>query len=189
MCFHLTCASVVCRYSVVTACRSLSSDQYTGGRQRKYQHARMYTPSMHTFIKPACTHLHTQHACIYPTSRHAFTHPACMHLPTQHACIYPTSMHTLTHPNEGTLEPLYYGHPQNWTRSDLNVEVTVLQRVLCTVDYNLGLSNGDRNGEVTLLPLTREVTVRRGTTVLSELYTHHNCALTDIMHRSTLYNL
>ena len=31
---------------------------------------------------------------------------------------------------------------------DLNEEVTLLQRVICTVEYNLGLINGDCNGEV-----------------------------------------
>ena len=40
-------------------------------------------------------------------------------------------------------------------KSDLNEEVTVLQggltSILCTVEYNLGLSKGDRNGKVTLL--------------------------------------
>ena len=35
--------------------------------------------------------------------------------------------------------------------SDLNGEVTVLQGVLCTLEYNLGLSQGDRNVEVILL--------------------------------------
>ena len=33
----------------------------------------------------------------------------------------------------------------------LNGEVTVIQWVLFTVEYNLGLTKGDRNGEVTLL--------------------------------------
>ena len=36
-------------------------------------------------------------------------------------------------------------------KSDLNVEVTLLQVVICTVEYNLGLSHGDCNGEVFLL--------------------------------------
>ena len=34
-------------------------------------------------------------------------------------------------------------------KSDLYGEVTVLQD--CTVEYNLGVSKGDRNGEMTLL--------------------------------------
>ena len=33
-------------------------------------------------------------------------------------------------------------------KSDLNGEVTLLQGVICTVEYNLGLSHGDCNGEV-----------------------------------------
>ena len=44
--------------------------------------------------------------------------------------------------------------PARLGKSDLNQvngEVTVLQGVLCTVEYNLGLSKGDRNGDVTLL--------------------------------------
>ena len=36
-------------------------------------------------------------------------------------------------------------------KSELNGEVTVLQGVHCTVEYNLGLRKGDRNDEVTLL--------------------------------------
>ena len=36
-------------------------------------------------------------------------------------------------------------------KSDLNGEVTLLQGVICTVEYNLGLSYGDCNGEVFLL--------------------------------------
>ena len=36
-------------------------------------------------------------------------------------------------------------------KSDLNGEVTLLQGVICTVEYNLGLSHGDCNGEVFLL--------------------------------------
>ena len=40
--------------------------------------------------------------------------------------------------------------PTGLDKNDLNGEVTVLQRVHYTVEYNLGLSEGDRNGEVTL---------------------------------------
>ena len=36
-------------------------------------------------------------------------------------------------------------------KSDLNVEVTLFQGVICSVEYNLGLSQGDCNGEVVLL--------------------------------------
>ena len=36
-------------------------------------------------------------------------------------------------------------------KSDLNGEVTVLQGVHWTEEYNLGLSKGDPNDEVTLL--------------------------------------
>ena len=36
-------------------------------------------------------------------------------------------------------------------KSYLNGEVTVLEGVVCTVEYNLGLRKGDPNGEVTLL--------------------------------------
>ena len=32
-------------------------------------------------------------------------------------------------------------------KSDLNGEVTLLQGVICTVEYNLGLSQGDCNGD------------------------------------------
>ena len=40
----------------------------------------------------------------------------------------------------------------HWTgQKCLNGEVTVLEGVICTVEYNLGLRKGDRNGEVTLL--------------------------------------
>ena len=41
--------------------------------------------------------------------------------------------------------------PTGLDKSDPNGEVTVFQGVHCTVEYNLGLSNRDRNGEVTLL--------------------------------------
>ena len=33
-------------------------------------------------------------------------------------------------------------------KSDLNGEVTLLQGVICIVEYNLGLSQGDCNGEI-----------------------------------------
>ena len=33
------------------------------------------------------------------------------------------------------------------SKSDLNVEVTLFEGVICTVEYNLGLSQGDCNGE------------------------------------------
>ena len=36
-------------------------------------------------------------------------------------------------------------------KSELNGEVTLLQGVICTVEYNLGLSQGDCNWEVFLL--------------------------------------
>ena len=48
------------------------------------------------------------------------------------------------------MEPHYHGHPWDWA-NDLIGEVDVLERVICTVEYNLGLSKGDLNGEVTLL--------------------------------------
>ena len=40
--------------------------------------------------------------------------------------------------------------PTGLGKSDLNGEVTLLQGVICTVEYNLGLSHGDCNGEVFL---------------------------------------
>ena len=43
------------------------------------------------------------------------------------------------------------GSPMGLGKSDLNVEVTLLQGVICTVEYNLGLSQGDCNWEVFLL--------------------------------------
>ena len=41
--------------------------------------------------------------------------------------------------------------PMGLGKRDLTGEVTVLQGVICTVEYNLGLSQGDCNGEVFLL--------------------------------------
>ena len=41
--------------------------------------------------------------------------------------------------------------PTGLGKSDLNGEVTLLQGVICTVEYNLGLIQGDCNGEVFLL--------------------------------------
>ena len=41
--------------------------------------------------------------------------------------------------------------PTGLGKSDLNVDVTLLPGVICTVEYNLGLSQGDCNGEVFLL--------------------------------------
>ena len=41
--------------------------------------------------------------------------------------------------------------PLGLGESDLNGEVTFLLRVICTVEYNLGLSHGDCNVEVFLL--------------------------------------
>ena len=41
--------------------------------------------------------------------------------------------------------------PTGLGKSDLNEEVTLLQGVICTVEYNLGLSHGDCNVEVFLL--------------------------------------
>ena len=41
--------------------------------------------------------------------------------------------------------------PTGLDKSDLNGEVTLLQGVICNVEYNLGLSHGDCNGEVFLL--------------------------------------
>ena len=38
--------------------------------------------------------------------------------------------------------------PTGLGKSDLNGDVTLLHRVICTVEYNLGLSHGDCNGEV-----------------------------------------
>ena len=47
--------------------------------------------------------------------------------------------------------------PTGLGQSDLNGEVTLLHGVICTVEYNLGLSHGDCNGGGVL---TSEVTVR-----------------------------
>ena len=41
--------------------------------------------------------------------------------------------------------------PTGLGKSDVNVGVTLLQGVICTVEYNLGLSQSDCNGEVFLL--------------------------------------
>ena len=41
--------------------------------------------------------------------------------------------------------------PTGLGKSDFNGEVTILQGVICTVEYNLGLNQGDCNGEVFLL--------------------------------------
>ena len=41
--------------------------------------------------------------------------------------------------------------PTGLGKSDLNGEVTLLQGIICTGEYNLGLSQGDCNGEVFLL--------------------------------------
>ena len=41
--------------------------------------------------------------------------------------------------------------PTGLGKSDLTGELTLLQGVICTVEYNLGLSHGDCNGEVFLL--------------------------------------
>ena len=41
--------------------------------------------------------------------------------------------------------------PRSLGKSDLNGEVTLLQGVICTVEYNLGMSQGDCNLEVFLL--------------------------------------
>ena len=41
--------------------------------------------------------------------------------------------------------------PTGLGKSDFNGEVTLLQGVICTVEYNLGLNQGDCNGEVFLL--------------------------------------
>ena len=41
--------------------------------------------------------------------------------------------------------------PTGLGKSDLNGEVTLLQGDICTEEYNLGLSQGDCNGEVFLL--------------------------------------
>ena len=46
--------------------------------------------------------------------------------------------------------------PTGLGESDLNGEVTVLQGVICTVEYNLGLNQGDCNWEVFLLLLLFE---------------------------------
>ena len=49
--------------------------------------------------------------------------------------------------------------PTGLDKSDINGEVTVLQGVHCTVDYNLALGKSDRNGEVTLLVILLLITV------------------------------
>ena len=41
--------------------------------------------------------------------------------------------------------------PTGLGKSDLNGGVTLLQGVICTVEYNLGMSQGDCNWEVFLL--------------------------------------
>ena len=41
--------------------------------------------------------------------------------------------------------------PSGLGKSEFNGEVTLLQGVICTVEYNLGLNQGDCNGEVFLL--------------------------------------
>ena len=41
--------------------------------------------------------------------------------------------------------------PTGLVKSDFNGEVTLLQGLICTVEYNLGLSHGDCNGEIFLL--------------------------------------
>ena len=41
--------------------------------------------------------------------------------------------------------------PTGLGKSDFNGEVTLLQGVICIVEYNLGLNKGDCNGEVFLL--------------------------------------
>ena len=41
--------------------------------------------------------------------------------------------------------------PTGLGKTDLNEDVTLFQRVICTVEYNLGLIHGDGNGEVFLL--------------------------------------
>ena len=41
--------------------------------------------------------------------------------------------------------------PTGLGKSDLNGEVTLLQGVICTAEYDLGLSQGDCNREVFLL--------------------------------------
>ena len=41
--------------------------------------------------------------------------------------------------------------PTGLGKNGLNGEVTLLQGVICTVEYNFGLSHGDCNGEVFLL--------------------------------------
>ena len=41
--------------------------------------------------------------------------------------------------------------PTGLVKSGLNGEVTLLQGVICTLEYTLGLSHGDCNGEVFLL--------------------------------------
>ena len=41
--------------------------------------------------------------------------------------------------------------PTGLGKSDLNGEVTLLQGVICTMEYKLGLSQGDCNWEVFLL--------------------------------------
>ena len=52
-----------------------------------------------------------------------------------------------------TVEPHYsvLRSPMGLGKSDINGEATLLQGAICTVEYNLGLSHGDCNGEVFLL--------------------------------------
>ena len=50
-----------------------------------------------------------------------------------------------------TVEPHCIKVTHGLGKSDLNGEVTLLQGVICTVEYNLGLSHGDCNGEVFVL--------------------------------------
>ena len=41
--------------------------------------------------------------------------------------------------------------PKGLGKSDLNGEVTILQGVICTVEYNFGLNQSDCKGEIFLL--------------------------------------
>ena len=65
------------------------------------------------------------------------------------ACAYiRVCVHTCTYKYNGT--PLLRS-PTGLGKCDLNGEVTLLQGVICIAEYNLGLSQGDCNGEVFLL--------------------------------------
>ena len=53
--------------------------------------------------------------------------------------------------NENYSETSLIRSPTGLDKSDLIGEMTYYRGLTCTVEYNLGLSQGDRSGEVTLL--------------------------------------